>query len=338
MPSGPTYQYGPDSFGALSIPLSAKDPALAAGDPALTYIGDYLVHWLVNDGNVGAQWQIAGVAPNQPPVVTMTVGAPDDEGYSFDVKQLPALFIFREGGREDWWGDDWGVDITTVKILWVLPIGMPLAQRSRLPFLNAMAKAVHDGVEIGRTPSWVQPNDPDSQALTQGSLFYTYAGFVMFNMKEWKRAKVRTRAASGKGTQEFPALEMTFEMVERLTFGVTNRANLNTSSQSAQITITDANTGNTLVVGGTKGPPTITSISPTFGTQSGGTSVTITGTLFSPGAVVMFGPNRATNVVVVSATSITCTAPAGAFENVVPVTVTNQDTQTASYTGFTYTA
>ena len=70
---------------------------------------------------------------------------------------------------------------------------------------------------------------------------------------------------------------------------------------------------------------TITSVAATNGALAGGTNVTITGTGFATtgSTVVTFNGVRATNVVVVSATSITCTTPAGAQVGPVGVTVTN---------------
>ena len=58
-------------------------------------------------------------------------------------------------------------------------------------------------------------------------------------------------------------------------------------------------------------PPTVTSVSPNNGPTAGGTAVTITGTNFAAGATVTFGGTAATNVVVVSSTTITATTPAG---------------------------
>jgi hypothetical protein len=55
------------------------------------------------------------------------------------------------------------------------------------------------------------------------------------------------------------------------------------------------------------GPASITSISPRTGPVSGGTPVTITGTNFEPGATVFFDGIAATNVTVVSGTTITAT-------------------------------
>ncbi len=82
--------------------------------------------------------------------------------------------------------------------------------------------------------------------------------------------------------------------------------------------------------------PTVTSVSPNSGPTAGGTAVTITGTNFAAGATVTFGGTAATNVVVVSSTSITATTPAGSA-GAVTVTVTNPGPQSGSLTnGFTY--
>ena len=83
---------------------------------------------------------------------------------------------------------------------------------------------------------------------------------------------------------------------------------------------------------------TVTSVSPNFGTVTGGTNVTVNGTNFAAGATVTFGGTAATNVVVVSGIKITAKTPAHTA-GVVNVTVTNTDTSTGTLTsGYTYTA
>jgi hypothetical protein len=72
-------------------------------------------------------------------------------------------------------------------------------------------------------------------------------------------------------------------------------------------------------------PVTVTSVTPSGGTAIGGTAVTINGTGFLSGATVTFGGTAATNVVVVSATSITAKTPAHAIGSV-SVIVTNANT------------
>jgi hypothetical protein len=85
-------------------------------------------------------------------------------------------------------------------------------------------------------------------------------------------------------------------------------------------------------------PPTVTSVTPTSGPDTGGTAVTITGANFVSGATVTFGGTAATGVTFVSATQIDVTTPAHAA-GAVDVTVTNPDTQSGTLTnGYTYDA
>jgi hypothetical protein len=57
--------------------------------------------------------------------------------------------------------------------------------------------------------------------------------------------------------------------------------------------------------------PAITAIAPSRGPSVGGTGVTLTGTSFGSASTVSFGATAATNVNVISGTSITATSPAG---------------------------
>jgi heme/copper-type cytochrome/quinol oxidase subunit 2 len=86
--------------------------------------------------------------------------------------------------------------------------------------------------------------------------------------------------------------------------------------------------------------PTVAGVSPNTGPTSGGTPVTITGTNFQSGATVTFGAQAATDVVVVSSTSITARTPLGPTSSqlAVDVSVTNPDSTKGTATGaFTYT-
>jgi hypothetical protein len=85
--------------------------------------------------------------------------------------------------------------------------------------------------------------------------------------------------------------------------------------------------------------PTVTSVVPNSGSSKGGTTVTITGADFVPGATVSFGGiPAATMVVVATSTTIVATTPphAGGPVNIV---VTNPDKQSGTRTaGFTFIA
>jgi hypothetical protein len=81
--------------------------------------------------------------------------------------------------------------------------------------------------------------------------------------------------------------------------------------------------------------PTVTSVSPTSGSTTGGTAITITGTNFAAGATVTLGGATCTNVTVVSATQITCTTPAGSA-GTASVVVTSSGLLNNANTLFTY--
>ena len=83
--------------------------------------------------------------------------------------------------------------------------------------------------------------------------------------------------------------------------------------------------------------PAIATIAPDSGPQAGGTAVTITGSDFTTvgTTAVTFDTEAATDVVVVNATTITCTTPAHS-EGSVDVTVTNDFGSDTLNNGFTY--
>jgi hypothetical protein len=83
-------------------------------------------------------------------------------------------------------------------------------------------------------------------------------------------------------------------------------------------------------------PAVITSISPSFGTKAGGTSVTITGTNFTGASVVLFGLNSATNIIVVDNTTITCVTPVSTNPIAVGVTLTTGAGLSNKFSSFTY--
>ena len=135
-----------------------------------------------------------------------------------------------------------------------------------------------------------------------------------------------------------------------VTFGATAATSVVVVSSTSITTTTPAGSAGavtvTVTVGGQSGSltsgftyavfPTVSSVSPIGGPTAGGTAVTITGTSFATGATVTFGATAATNVVVVSSTSITATSPAGS-PGAVTVTVTVSGHSGSLANGFTYT-
>jgi len=84
--------------------------------------------------------------------------------------------------------------------------------------------------------------------------------------------------------------------------------------------------------------PTVTSMSPTSGSATGGTTVIITGTNFSGARAVTFGGTAASGYTVNSATQITAKAPAGTGTVDVRVTTAGGTSATSAADQFTYTS
>jgi len=108
---------------------------------------------------------------------------------------------------------------------------------------------------------------------------------------------------------------------------------------AVNVTVTNADAQSSTLTGAftyISTAPTVTAVTPSSGTTLGGTLVTIAGANFVAGATVTIGGSAATNVVVVSGTSLTATTPAHAI-GAVSVTVTNPDTQSGTRgSAFTY--
>lgn len=86
------------------------------------------------------------------------------------------------------------------------------------------------------------------------------------------------------------------------------------------------------------GPPTVASTNLPVGPPAGGQMITVTGTLFEPGAVARLGGTLCTTTTFVSATQLTCLTPAHAL-GAVTVQVTNLDGQSGSLaSGYTFAA
>lgn len=91
--------------------------------------------------------------------------------------------------------------------------------------------------------------------------------------------------------------------------------------------------------GGAGQAPELTSVSPSRGPLSGGTTVSLQGANLLDGAQVTFGDRAGTQVVVTTRRSLTVRTPAGGAVGPVDVTVTNPDGQRASLAAaFTYEA
>lgn len=205
-----------DSWGAIQIPTLAESATTPAGDPCIRTILQFLKAFVCTDKNATAAW--FPVFPGQPPI--NGIFQHDPSQVVFNTRDLPALYMWRESATHEWQGEDWLRETTQVKALWVFPLqGVQDLQRLRAPFVNALIKTIVVGIERGRTPSFIAPGDTDPQAATQGSLFYSLAGFEAFSLKSWKTAKLSVQGIDGSSVS-YTGVEMTFEMYENLVYGL----------------------------------------------------------------------------------------------------------------------
>lgn len=224
IPSGTELGFTP-LFSGWGQPAAGQHPA---NDPALAVLLDFLGCWLLTDGKVANAWGPVGGFSSE--AVVRTVYLHDPKDCDFNTRALPALFMWRESAKQELVADDWERETTRVMALWVFPIKTDESFRLRQPFGHVLAKSIGAAIERGRTPTWIQPGDPDSfttqqgpDGLPQGSLFWSYAGFESFKLEDWKKATIildpNERSPTG-ARDMYPAIEFTFQMEEKLDYGL----------------------------------------------------------------------------------------------------------------------
>lgn len=221
----PTYPVAQDTWGALSIPaqpgysftpiaqsLWVAPARIPVADPCLAVILDYLATAINTDQLIQAAWDPIKSLAKSAVLSRIFPQAPGDVG--FNVSHLPALYAWRESGKNTWEADEWNVKVDRVMMLWVFPLGTQELQMLRDPIVNALIDGIENAVERGRTPSWVQPGDTDPRASYEGSVFYPYAGFESFTYQTWKRSKLLIQSNAKDVVDAYPAIEITWELKE----------------------------------------------------------------------------------------------------------------------------
>lgn len=227
-----------DSWGAVPIPLvptvGADKPAgggnadpIAVQDPFLTETLRFLRAYLQTDGGAAKAFDALGVAPGQRVVATTHPYNPADRDHLFnDTSDLPAIFMWRDGeATDEYMADDWEVQTTPVKLMWCWPLAKAEIQSRRAPFIDALARAIKVGIQLGRTPSYQVAGDPDVQAAKLGSVFYGPAGIMMLFPKSHRAASFQIEMVA-QANQRPPAprtyrgLEMTFSLQENHAYGL----------------------------------------------------------------------------------------------------------------------
>lgn len=273
------------------------------------------------------------VAPGMPTQITSAVAQryPNDPApyLTSDQAKFPLLAMYRKDTKYEWRRVGWVDDHVTFDLLYILPpLNMGQAERV-VPILTAIEKAIRYKTVQSFDPSYTPPGGTAGQ--TPWGLQFACVeqiGFDKGHRVTWQEA----------GNLVFPTLHMEGFFRERDMY-VGAEQKFAGGDITVNLEAPDTTVISPLMQISTQQAPTVASLSVTSGPIAGGTSVTITGTLFLAGPLgVYFGIYPAANVVWNSATSITCSAPAVANPGAIGVTVLNRDGQAGSLANaFTFT-
>lgn len=339
----------------LALPGSgtAAPSLLSIADPEVYYSLDFFTFVIENYCGAALLQALSNAGVTGPSGAPITGAVM--QSYPYDPKPeyledqvaFPALFLFRTTSRTEQWTASWEHDVTNFTLIYALPPLDAKGSELVLPILPAVAKALRKKL----TDAWDPAYAPPGGSLGDQFDSAPYANLQEVGFGEWGNPKrplsewYKIGALPGAGELWFPALVMSGYFVERDMYAPTAGG----PSKFAGGDIT----GNVLAEDGTKvspfvqvstqQAPTVASLSVTTGTAAGGTSTTITGTLFLSGPpLVYFGPSTdpqyAASVTYNSPTSLTVTTPAVSGAGTVDVTVVNRDGQSGTLkAAFTFT-
>lgn len=156
-------------WGITNLPLETPGLDEAVTDKAITIVGAYLKAFVNAYGATAWQSVHKDPAPNLP-VSTMFPYNPEEPRREFNDKSLPALFIWRASGDDDWLATDWRVETSVWKVLWIFPPANQQKQTARDPFPNGLAKLFSLALKRGRDPVYQIAADADVTALSVAAL------------------------------------------------------------------------------------------------------------------------------------------------------------------------
>lgn len=328
--------YSSFKWGATTYPLPASGSGIGGAgasllrdaDAPLFYVLDYYAsilnrhlstRFLAEASAAGAQQIssiVAGVLPLDPtPFLT-------EQHIGF-----PLLAAYRKETRfENIGGRKHSVD--ELEVAYVLPPLQAGEAENLMPILKAVVSVLDNRTEQGMDPGYLS-----------GAHVWRTAGVAGAEVKSAVYG-----AYAPPSEDVFPAVVLKLELKEVSDYAVTEfdsfaggNLNIDLKDPSQETVVTD------FVEVDTQPAPTLTVASPNNGSKVGGTIVTLTGTNFVVGTtpIIWFGNVEATNVVVLTTTSVQCRTPAhDAFPTfIADVVMENADGQEATLTaGFTFTS
>jgi IPT/TIG domain len=325
----------------LPLPSPGTNTLLRDADPALYYALDFWSSMITT--YVGPRLLAAAASAG----VTQITSAVQQQ-YPYDPApymtegqfQFPLLAIYRKTGKTKKLTASYEDDNAQIGVAYILP-PLTAAQAEQVaPIFSAIYKTLRNRTTQGWDPNYTPPG---GSGPTPGPWTSGFANIEEVGFTGWTQG-----AMPGGQNMFFPALVMDGYIIERDNYVTGYASKFLGGDITTNLVANDGTSVANITQASTQQAPTITSLSVSSGTMSGGTSVTITGTNFivgtnmgatnAPGSV-LFGGLPATSVAFASPTSITCVSPAVSGSGVVSVTVNNFDGQSATLSAaFTYTS
>lgn len=291
----------------MSLPLSdtSDNDLLRDADPAVffaldffayvieTYVGDRLMSAVNDAGATRIKKPVAYQLPYNPePFLTEQQIA------------MPLLAIYRKSSTFNLLTASSRQETGTLDLVYVLP-PLDSEQMERVgPILHAIAVAIDNRAHYGSDPGYTPPG---------GTLGATVWHPDVSGVSKMSVVRATYGAFEPSAELFFPALVLELESRETQAADYsalnTTHANL---SMVEDLKDNDGTKVADFVTVDFANYPTVASVAPTSGDKAGGVSITVTGTNFvvNTTPVVTLDGIPCTNVVVVSATSITCKTPA----------------------------
>lgn len=322
--------------GGIVEPISTDTTSLLSRcDPTTRFALDYFA-WIIRnypgDGLLLAAITKTGLrGPNDRPITDAVMQMYPDDPVPYlasNFLRFPCLAMYRKDAKYRKHSAGYYDDRAAFDLIYLLP-PLDAGQASNiLPILTAIEKAIRQKT--------VQSFDPQ----------YTPPGGTLGD-SPWglKYACVEEIGFDGSSRGKLPDTNMVFPYLLMSGFVIERDMPLpGPAFAGADITVNlvapDGTSIPNFMAVSTQGPPTLTSVTPATGTISGGTGITLAGTLFLQGASVLIGTQPATSVVVASnGLSLTCVTPQVGGSGTVDVRVTNPDGQSATLIQtFTFTS
>jgi hypothetical protein len=322
------------SFQIANVVQPIPDPGqygtLRESDIALFYALDFFTFVITTypGPRLMSVVQAIGPATITQPVMQRYPILPQPDFQTNQVK-FPLLAIGRTTYKHEWKRIGWESDRGQFKLLYVLPPLNAGQAEKIVPLLHATMQAIRKKTTQSFDPQYTPPGGVAGQSP------WTLA---LSGIEEIGFTNSEHGFMEGAGNNFFPCITMTGFVIERDMY-LPAQNKFAGGDVTATLEAPDGTIVSPFMGVSTQQPPMLTSLSVYGGPHAGGTSTTITGTLFLSNPVVMFGTTQAPpwSVVWNSATSITCQSPAVSGSGVVPITVINRDGQTSSNSiAFTY--